>query len=146
MTKSKYEAFKALDPFFEVVLAGLRPYVDGDHYFDTIAEDASFEFLYHFPGWPRAIKGRANLMAAYAGYGNSIVIHRGDGLIVHPSADGRIVTIEYEVHGTIVLTGGPYDNRFISVVTIENRKIVRWRDYMDSLAAWTALNPGTAVR
>jgi limonene-1,2-epoxide hydrolase len=22
----------------------------------------------------------------------------------------------------------------------ENRKIVHWRDYMDSLAAWTALN------
>jgi hypothetical protein len=33
-----------------------------------------------------------------------------------------------------------YDNRFISVVTIENRKIVRWRDYMDSLAARTALS------
>jgi ketosteroid isomerase-like protein len=33
-----------------------------------------------------------------------------------------------------------YDNRFISVITIENRKIVHWRDYMDSLAAWTALN------
>jgi limonene-1,2-epoxide hydrolase len=26
------------------------------------------------------------------------------------------------------------------IATIENRKIVRWRDYMDSLAAWTALN------
>jgi limonene-1,2-epoxide hydrolase len=25
-------------------------------------------------------------------------------------------------------------------VTIEKRKIVHWRDYMDSLAAWTALN------
>jgi ketosteroid isomerase-like protein len=146
MTKSKYEAFKALDPFFEVVRAGLSPYVDGDHYFDTIAEDASFEFLYRFPGWPLDIQGRANLMAAYSGYGNSIKIHRGDGLAVHPSADGRVVIIEYEVHGTVVSTGGSYDNRFISVVTIENRKIVRWRDYMDSLAAWTALNPGSAVR
>jgi len=31
------------------------------------------------------------------------------------------------------------DNRLVSIATIENRKIVRWRDYMDSLAAWTAL-------
>jgi hypothetical protein len=30
--------------------------------------------------------------------------------------------------------------RFVSIATVENRKIVRWRDYMDSLAAWTALN------
>jgi uncharacterized protein len=57
------------------------------------------------------------------------------------------VILEYDVHGKILSTGVSYDNRFISVITIENRKIVRWRDYMDSLAAWTALHgnlvPGT---
>jgi uncharacterized protein len=52
----------------------------------------------------------------------------------------RIVIIEYEVHGKIVRTGASYDNRFISVVTIEGRKIVHWRDYIDSLAAITALS------
>jgi ketosteroid isomerase-like protein len=50
------------------------------------------------------------------------------------------VILEYEVHGEILSSGAPYDNRLISVVTIENRKIVHWRDYMDSLAAWAALN------
>ena len=39
-----------------------------------------------------------------------------------------------------VATDSSYDNRFISVVTIEGRKIVQWRDYMDSLAAITALS------
>jgi len=29
-----------------------------------------------------------------------------------------------------------------SIAFIENRKVVRWRDYMDSLAAWTALTTG----
>jgi ketosteroid isomerase-like protein len=43
------------------------------------------------------------------------------------------------VHGTILATGIPYDNRLLSVITIDNRKIVHWRDYMDSLAAWNAL-------
>jgi ketosteroid isomerase-like protein len=50
------------------------------------------------------------------------------------------VILEYEVHGKILSGGAPYDNRFISVITIENRKIVHWRDYMDSLASWSALN------
>jgi ketosteroid isomerase-like protein len=59
---------------------------------------------------------------------------------VHPSENGRVVTLEYEVHGEVLATGTPYDNRFVSIATVENRKIVRWRDYMDSLAAWTALN------
>ena len=39
-----------------------------------------------------------------------------------------------------VATDSSYDNRFISVVTIEGRKIVQWWDYMDSLAAITALS------
>jgi len=59
---------------------------------------------------------------------------------VHPSENGRVVTLEYEVHGKVVATDTPYDNRLVAIATIENRKIVRWRDYLDSLAAWTALN------
>jgi ketosteroid isomerase-like protein len=140
MPKSDYTAFHALDPFFTVVMKGISKFVDGGHYFDTLAEDVLFEFLYEIPGWPRVARGRENLMALYSGYGNSIRLARGDSLVVHPSDNGRVVTLEYEVHGKIVATGVPYDNRFVSIATIENRKIVRWRDYMDSLAAWTALN------
>jgi uncharacterized protein len=44
------------------------------------------------------------------------------------------------VHGKILATNTLYHNRFVSIATIANRKIVRWRDYMDSLAAWRALN------
>jgi len=140
MKKAQYEVFEALDPFFEVVMEGLRGLVDGDHYFDTFAEDAVFESRYHFPGWPLTIRGRASLMASLAGYGKTIKLHSGDALVVHRSKDSRVVILEYEVHGRILSTGAPYDNRLISVVTIENRKITHWRDYMDSLAAWTALN------
>jgi uncharacterized protein len=140
MPESGYEAFEALDPFFEVVMNGLRGLVDGKHYFDTFAEDAIFESRYHFPGWPVTIRGRVNLIAALSGYGKTIKLHSGDRLVVHRSQDTRVVILEYEVHGRILASGAPYDNRLISVVTIENRKIVHWRDYMDSLAAWTALN------
>ena len=140
MTDPKYAAFTALDPFFDIVQQGLAGLVDGDHYFDTIADDAEFEFRYHFPGWPETVRGRDALMALYAGYGNNIVLHGADELVVHRSQDPRVVIIEYDVHGKIVATGSSYDNRFISVVTIEGRKIVQWRDYMDSLAAMTALS------
>ncbi|MFZ0333300.1 MAG: nuclear transport factor 2 family protein [Candidatus Acidiferrales bacterium] len=140
MTESGYEAFEALDPFFEVVMEGLRGLVDGTHYFDTFAEEATFESRYRFPGWPVTIRGRANLMAALSGYGKTIKLHSGDALVVHRSQDSRVVILEYEVHGRALSSGACYDNRLISVVTIENRKIIHWRDYMDSLAAWTALN------
>jgi ketosteroid isomerase-like protein len=140
MPKSDYTAFFALDPFFAVIMEGLSKFVDGEHYFDTLADDVLFEFLYEFPGWPRVTRGRDNLISLYSRYGNNIRLDRGDSLLVHPSENGRVVTLEYEVHGKVVATDTPYDNRFVSIATIENRKIVRWRDYMDSLAAWTALN------
>ena len=144
MTNSKYAAFVALDPFFDIVMQGLAGAVDGDHYFDAIADDAVFEYRYVFPGFPTKIEGRDALMALYAGYGDSTVLHRGDALVVHRSQDPRVLIIEYEVHGEKIRTGNSYDNRFISVVTIEDRKIVHWRDYMDSLAAFTA-ETGTRV-
>jgi ketosteroid isomerase-like protein len=139
MPNDEYAGFEALNPFFEIVQEGLRGLVDGNHYFDTIADDAFFEFRYNFPGWPVEVRGRADLVASFSNYGKSIRLHSGDSLVVHRSQDSRVVILEYEVHGTILSTGGAYDNRLISVVTIENRKIVHWRDYMDSLAAWTAL-------
>lgn len=140
MPKKRYEVFEALDPFFKVVMKGLRGLVDGKHYFDTFADDAVFESRYHFPGWPVTIRGRANLMSSLSGYGKTIKLRSGDALVVHRSQDKRVVILEYEVHGKVLASGAAYNNRFISVVTIEKRKIVHWRDYMDSLAAWTALN------
>ena len=85
MTRVQYEGFEALHPFFEVVMEGLRGLVDGDHYFDTIAENAYFEFRYHFPGWPPTIRGRANLIASFSGYGKTIKLHSGDRSEEHTS-------------------------------------------------------------
>jgi hypothetical protein len=48
-------------------------------------------------------------------------------LIVHKTDDGRVV-LEYEVHGIAFATGVKYNNRFCSIIKIENRKIAHWRD------------------
>jgi uncharacterized protein len=138
--KAKYSDHAALNPFFRIIEKALKGLVDGGHLFDTFADDASFEFLYRFPGWPAKIKGRANFMDRLSGYGDSIRLHSGDKLIVHRSQDPQVVILEYELHGKILSNGLPYDNRLISVLTIKNRKIVHWRDYMDSLDIWNALN------
>ena len=138
--KSKYAAFAALEPFFDVIQRGLAGLVDGEHFFDTIADDAVFEFRYDFPGWPRRTESRDALMALYRGYGDGIVLNGADALVVHPCRDGRVVVLEYEVFGRVVRTDATYENRFVSIVTIENRKVVLWRDYMDSLAAMRALS------
>jgi ketosteroid isomerase-like protein len=113
--------------------------VDGGHFFDIIADDVVYEVLYEFPGWPRIVRGRADLIAQFRGYGMSIELQSADMLVTHKADNGRVVVLEYEVHGTILATGVKYNNRFCSIIKIENRKIAHWRDYMDSLAAWNAL-------
>src|SRR5438876_2797086 len=72
--------------------------VDSKHYFDTFADEAVYESRYHFPGWPVTIRGRASLMASLSGYGKSIKLHTGDGLVVHRSQDSRVVILRSEEH------------------------------------------------
>jgi len=141
MPNPKYTAYEASRPYFELVRGALGDLVDGEHFFDAVTNDVVYEVLYDFPGWPRIIRGRADLMAKFKGYGDHIKLQSADRLITHKADNGSVVVIEYEVHGTILATGVKYNNRFCSIVKIENRKISHWRDYMDSLAAWNALTP-----
>jgi uncharacterized protein len=139
MPNPKYAAYKPADPYFNLVRAALGDLVDGEHFFDILAGDVVYEVLYSVPGWPRAIRSRADLIVRFRGYVENIALQSADKLIVHRTGGDHVVVIEYEVHGVILATGVQYDNRFCSIITIENRKIAHWRDYMDSLAAWNAL-------
>ena len=136
---SKYATYHNAAPYFDLVRDALGALVDGKHFFDIVADDIIYEVLYNVPGWPRVIRGRTDLVAAFRGYVDNIALQSADKLVVHTTDDGRVVVIEYEVHGTIIATGVKYDNRFCSIIKIGNRKIAHWRDYMDSLAAWNAL-------
>jgi ketosteroid isomerase-like protein len=143
MPNLKYADYEAVNPYFDLVRGALGDLVDGEHFFDIVTDDVVYEVLYDFPGWPRIIHGRADLMAQFRVYVDNIELQSADKLIAHKADDGRVVVIEYEVHGTILATEVKYNNRFCSIIKIENRKIAHWRDYMDSLAAWNALTART---
>jgi ketosteroid isomerase-like protein len=74
----------------------------------------------------------------FAGY--SMVLHSADNLKVYETKDNNIVILEYQVHG-IAPTGKRYDNHFCSIITIKDRRIIHWRDYMDSLAVMLSVTP-----
>jgi ketosteroid isomerase-like protein len=113
MPNPKYAAYEPDDPYFVLVRGALGHLVDGEHFFDIVTDDVVYEVLYDFPGWPRVIQGRAAPMAQFMGYVDNITLQSADN--------------------------AKYNNRFCSIIKIENRKIAHWRDYMDSLAAWNAL-------
>lgn len=137
----KHPAFnKNSEPFYRIVMEGLKGEVDGEHFWDAVVENAVFEFLYNIPGFTNEIKGRKAYMDWFGGYSN--VLHSSDNLRIYKSANPEnVIVLEYQVHGTVPSTGKAYDNRFCSIVTIKDRKITHWRDYMDSLAVMLSVSP-----
>jgi ketosteroid isomerase-like protein len=136
--------FRALDPFFRIIEQGLAGFVDGEHFFDLLADDVVFDFIITVPDYPRHCVGRDNLIELYRGYGSVFFLDRCYDLRVHHSPSTSTVVLEYASEGTVVATGHPYGNRYISVVTIKDRKVTHWRDYLDPLRVFDALdaNPG----
>ena len=133
MTTVNIGEYAAMAPYFEVVTTGLAGLVDGDDFFDIHAPDVVVEYVITVPDYPRKIVGRDALAELYRGYGNSIVQTGSSDVFVHHDREKSVTVMEYTIHGTIVHNGKPYLNRFISVITVKDRKIVHWRDYLDPL-------------
>jgi len=139
MTVPNLQDFQALDPFFRIIEKGLDGLVDGGHFFDLFADDAVTEYVVTIPGYPKRIEGRDNLAELYRGEKYTMMLDRCGDLAVYHDRESSVAVLEYTVHGRAVATGRAYTNRFISVVTIRDRKVTHWRDYMDPLAVLDAL-------
>src|ERR1700738_2137938 len=138
-TINDLDDFRALDPFFRIIEQGLAGLADGDHFFDLLAQGVVFDFILPGPNYPRRLVGRANLIELYRGYGSTLFLDRCYDLRVHPSPSTSTVVLEYSSEGRVVATGQPYSNRYISVVVIKDRKVTAWRDYLDPLRVFAAL-------
>lgn len=139
-TDRNHPAFnKNAEPFYNIIMQGLHTKVDGEQFWDAVDENAVFEFLYNIPGFTNKIEGKKAYMDWFGGYSN--ILHSADNLRVYQCVNPEnTVILEYEVHGIVPSTGKTYDNRFCSIITIKDRKIIWWRDYMDSLAVIQAVS------
>ncbi|MGC1237859.1 MAG: hypothetical protein WA860_03610 [Acidimicrobiales bacterium] len=138
-TINKPDDFKALDPFFRIIEEGLSGLVEGGHFFDLLADDVIFEYIITVPGYPRRVVGRSAVAELYRPYGDLLTLDRCFDLAVHHDRDAGVVVLEYASEGHVVTTGAVYANRYISVITIVDRQVTRWRDYLDPLAVFDAL-------
>jgi ketosteroid isomerase-like protein len=104
-----------------------------------LAEDVVFEYIITVPGYPRRVAGRQAVAELYRSYGASIVLDRCYDLAVHNDQVTGVVVLEYASQGRVVATGAAYSNRYISVLSIVDRKVAHWRDYLDPLAVFDAV-------
>jgi ketosteroid isomerase-like protein len=83
-------------------VAGL---VDGEHFFDLLAEDVVFEYIVTVPGYPRRVEGRHAVAELHRPYGATIVLDRCHDLAVHHDQVTGVVVLEYASQGRVVATG-----------------------------------------
>src|SRR4029077_1954750 len=93
--------FRALDPFFRIIEEGVAGLVDGEHYFEMLAEDVVFEYIITVPGYPRRVHGRQAVVDLYRPYGNSIVLDRCYDLAVHRDSTTGVIVLEYASEGHV---------------------------------------------
>jgi hypothetical protein len=74
------------------------------------------------PAYPKRIEGRDNLAELYRGYCDTMVLDGTSDLAVHHDRETSVVVLEYISHGRVLATGRPYSNRFVSIITIRDRK------------------------
>ena len=140
MTKHTEDSsnFGANGPFFRIIQEGLKEFADGEDYFDLLTEDVVIEYVISVPGYPRRVESRQAIIDLYRDYDSYMNVRSADNLRVYRDPAQSVIVLEYEVHGRSVQTGRPYDNRFVSIVTIANGKVTRWRDYLDPVAVFDA--------
>ena len=144
-TQESYDGLEALDPFFALMHSALSPVADGEHYLDMLADDVVFDYPFAAPTGPRVIEGKQTFIAYLGGYGSRLNLDAMSDLVVHQTSGQGVIILEYASHGSGVKTGQPYNNHYISVVTIRDRKIVHWRDYWNLLAVIAAVGDLTPV-
>lgn len=84
------------------------------------------------PGYPRRVEGRHAVAELYRPHGATIVLDRCYDVAVHHDQQlTGVVLLEYASQGRVVPTRAAYNNRFISVLSIVDRKVAHWRNYLD---------------
>src|SRR5260370_6686036 len=138
--------FRALDPFFRIIEEGVAGLVDGEHFFDLLAEDVVFQYVITVRGYRRRVDGRQAVAELYRPYGATFSLDRCYDLAVHHDQATGVVVLEYASQGRAIPTGNAYRNRYISVLSIVDRKIAHWRDYLAPVPGLYAIGSPPARR
>lgn len=122
----------------------LRP--DAESFLKMFAEDGVMEFPYAPPGVVARLDGRDALASHLQGLPEILQIDRMTAPVVHRTTNPEVVILEFGCIGRGVKTGEPYNQRYISVITVRDGLIVHYSDYWNPLVALRAVGGGNALR
>lgn len=112
--------------FLNLMMQGLKEDVDADLFWDAIADDTTFTFHYHFPGFPHQMS-KSEYKAWFEQYDAPETGAEFTKIYRDHTNNVTTLIMSYAVH----YSQSP-DMNFLSIVTIQNRQVVKWDDYLDT--------------
>ncbi|WP_267877965.1 nuclear transport factor 2 family protein [Streptomyces spirodelae] len=121
--------------------------MDADALAGLYADDGVHEFPFAFPGLPERFTGREEIRAGYHALwdGSPARPEEIRDVVVHPSTDGEVLTVEQTVSGTVAPEGRPFRFPGLLVLRVRDGRLVLVRDYMDGLGVAHGLGRLDAV-
>ncbi|MDT0484700.1 MULTISPECIES: nuclear transport factor 2 family protein [Streptomyces] len=114
---------------------GLKLLLDKDiaAWMDLWDDNGVFEFPFAPDAWPKRLEGKAAIADYMRGYPDHIDLHDFPYVEIHQTTVAQTIVVEMRAVGRLVETGSPYDMTYIAVVTVEDGRITRYRDYWNPL-------------
>lgn len=119
---------------------GLGEYlIPAEDFVDMFTEDGIMEFPYTPEGRIQKLEGRDAMKDYFEHVSGLIAISDMINPRTYISQDGKNAIIEFECLGKVVATGRPYNQKYVSVISLNEGKISCYRDYWNPLTLITAL-------
>lgn len=137
-----------LVPAFSTMIAqalGSSLTITTDSFAEMFTEDGVMEFPFAPPSIPDVLKGRSGIANHLEWLPELLTIDSFSEPQVYRSEDGKTVILEFDCIGRATATGKPYNQRYISVITMHNGRIKRYRDYWNPLVALSIMDNDTVA-
>lgn len=96
---------------------------------EIIHEDIVIEFPYHFPNTPNELVGREAVRDFFKNFSNFLVLEKIQLQKAYQIEGEGTIIIESIAKGKNAQNGTPYFQKYFTVLTYKDDKIIGWKDY-----------------
>lgn len=109
--------------------------LDGElaQWVELYATEAVFEFPYSPPGFPKKLEGKAAIANHVHDLMRIIEIQQFSEPVILADHSKQQFVAEFTCEGRSLITGKPYNQTYISVVSHQNGKITHYKDYWNPM-------------
>jgi ketosteroid isomerase-like protein len=106
---------------------------DVDALLNQCVDDVVFEFPFAPPSRPKRVEGKAALADYLKTVSGRMTVEGVRNLELHETVQPDVAIVEMTLTGTVRATGAPYEQSYVSVLTVRDGLVVRYRDYWNPL-------------